>query len=123
MDRGIGGGGRGYHSPLVVSLLEPMLLFFLKQQPRHGYTLLAELDAKGVQSIHPSVVYRALREMEDLGWIQSDWETTKTQGPPRRIYQLTDLGIIVLQKWEQELMNIQGLIGQILNRPEEKERS
>ena len=69
---GGGGGHQGRHSPLAASLLEPALLVLLKEKSRHGYTLLADLETLGLSTIHPSVVYRVLREMEGLGWVQSD---------------------------------------------------
>lgn len=95
--------GEDIHSPLVVSLLEPTLLFLLKEKPGHGYSLLSELNEIDMTTIHPSVVYRTLREMETLGWIESDWDTDQTQGPPRRIYHLTSQGEEALQYWAQEL--------------------
>jgi PadR family transcriptional regulator, regulatory protein PadR len=48
-------------------------------------------------TIHPSVIYRTLREMETLEWIVSDWDADQTQGPPRRIYELTAQGEAVLK--------------------------
>ena len=104
------------HSPLAVSLLEPTLLILLKEQPGHGYTLLSELNAMGMTTIHPSVVYRTLREMEDLGWILSDWDTDQTQGPPRRTYHLTMQGEEALQYWKQELARTNEIILQLLNK-------
>jgi PadR family transcriptional regulator PadR len=116
----MGGGphSEDRHSPLTISMLEPALLVLLKEQPRHGYTLLADLESLGMSTIHPSVVYRTLREMEGLEWIQSDWETDQTQGPPRRIYRLTAQGEEALQNWRHELGKTQGLIGQLLKRIE-----
>ena len=102
------------HSPLAGSLVEPALLVLLRKQPAHGYTLLSELNAFGMESVHPSVVYRTLREMEELEWIQSDWEMDQTQGPPRRIYHLTPQGEEVLQYWKQEMGKINGIILQLL---------
>ncbi len=113
------GGGPHHedrHSPLTISMLEPALLILLKEQPRHGYTLLTDLELLGITTIHPSVVYRTLREMEGLEWIQSDWETDQTQGPPRRTYRLTVQGEEALQNWRHELEKTQGLIGELLNR-------
>lgn len=113
------GGGPGYadrHSPLTVSMLEPALLVLLKERPRHGYTLLADLDALGMGSLHPSVVYRTLRDMEGLEWIQSDWDTDQTQGPPRRTYHLTAQGEEALQSWKQELGKTEALIRQLLQK-------
>lgn len=116
----MGGGphNEDRHSPLTISILEPALLILLKEQPRHGYTLLADLDSLGMTTIHPSVVYRTLREMEGLEWIESDWDTDQTQGPPRRNYHLTAQGEEALQNWRHELGKAQGLIGQLLKRIE-----
>jgi PadR family transcriptional regulator PadR len=104
------------HTPLTVSLLEPALLILLNEKPGHGYTLLTELGALGMQTLHPSVVYRTLREIERLGWVQSDWDTDQTQGPPRRIYRLTPQGKIALQNWQQELGKTLEIINNLLNR-------
>lgn len=113
------GGGpncESRHSPLTISMLEPALLILLKEQPRHGYTLLGDVEALGMNTIHPSVVYRTLREMEGLEWIQSDWDTNQTQGPPRRTYRLTVQGEEALRNWEHELGKTQKLISDLLQR-------
>jgi len=106
------------HSPLTISILEPALLILLKEQPRHGYSLLGDIEAMGMTTIHPSVVYRTLREMEGLEWIQSDWDTDQTQGPPRRIYRLTAQGEAALQNWRRELEKAQKMITDLLRRIE-----
>lgn len=119
------GGGPQHenrHSPVTISILEPALLILLKEQPRHGYTLLSDLETMGMSTIHPSVIYRTLREMEGLEWIQSDWETEKTQGPPRRNYRLTPQGEEALQNWRYELEKNKDLISQLLKRIETEER-
>ena len=108
------------HSPVTISLLEPALLTLLLDQARHGYTLLTELSILGMTTIHPSVVYRTLREMEGLEWIISDWDTNQTQGPPRRMYRLTDLGNIALKNWQQELEKTRSIISLLLNKSELK---
>ncbi|HOD06254.1 MAG TPA: helix-turn-helix transcriptional regulator [Anaerolineaceae bacterium] len=110
------------HSPVTVSLLEPAVLILINDQPQHGYSLLAELAALGMRTLHPSVVYRTLREMEFLGWIQSTWDTDQTQGPPRRIYLLTDVGKKALQNWQQELGKAQEMIKTLINHSEKTER-
>ncbi len=113
---GQGQGQEKRHSSLIVSLLEPALLILVKNEPSHGYSLLAELGEMGIDTLHPSVVYRTLREMEDLGWIQSDWETDQTQGPPRRTYHLTQQGEEALQYWKQELSKTNEIITQLLEK-------
>lgn len=113
---GNGEGQEKRHSSLTVSLLEPALLVLVKGEPSHGYSLLNDLGEMGLNTLHPSVVYRTLREMEDLGWIQSDWETDQTQGPPRRTYHLTALGEEALQYWKQELARTNEIILQLLKK-------
>jgi len=83
-----GCGGRGCNRRMG-QFLEPALLLLLKQSPAHGYTLLNRLAEFGLDFLTPTVVYRALRGMESQGWVQSTWDEEKTQGPPRRVYELT----------------------------------
>jgi DNA-binding PadR family transcriptional regulator len=111
------------HSPLMAAMIEPTLLLLLQEQARHGYTLLADLEELGMTIIHPSVIYRMLREMEALEWIDSDWDADQTQGPPRRIYRLTPYGERILENWGQEMKKSQDFISNLLDRIELGERS
>ncbi len=98
------------HSPVTGLLLEPALLILINEKPRHGYLLLNEVFSLGLSTVHPSVVYRILRDMEVLNWIQSEWEPDETQGPPRRIYRITELGRQVVTNWVAEFGKIQDLL-------------
>lgn len=108
------GEQHGQHTPLTISLLEPTLLLLISQKERHGYTLLNDLEHMNMGTIHPSVIYRTLRELEGLDWIQSAWDTFETQGPPRRTYTITDLGKQALINWKQQLELHQKSIDQLL---------
>lgn len=103
--RGRGRGRRwiGNHSLMDVRLVEPALLAFLQKKPSHGYGLLEELDKLGLGSISPSVIYRILRDYEEIGLVESGWDTDETQGPPRRVYGITDAGIEVLGRAKTSL--------------------
>lgn len=90
-------------TPLMVSLVEPALLILIDQEARHGYALHSALKTLGIRPIHPSVVYRTLKQMESLEWIQSDWDTESGQGPPRKIFSISDLGKNALITWKEEL--------------------
>ena len=92
--RGRGRGRRGRWA----GWLDPVLLLLLHHAPAHGYTLISQLDGFGLDGIDPSIVYRALREMESQGLVTSSWDPEGTQGPPRRIYQLTRDGDRSLQE-------------------------
>lgn len=97
-----------------IGLLQPALLLLLHHGPAHGYTLLDQLGAFGMANLSPSVVYRTLRNMEDEGWVTSSWDREETQGPPRRVYQLTVVGDQVLASWIQEIEEAQDQINYLL---------
>jgi DNA-binding PadR family transcriptional regulator len=87
----------------------------LREGPAHGYSLLDGLDDYGLGGLDPSMVYRILREMEDLGWVSSTWDEQQTQGPPRRIYQLAPLGDEVLAEWAKDLEQSKARIERFLH--------
>jgi len=115
------GRGRGHrwrqrgYSRRAVRFLEPTLLLLLHHGPAHGYTLLAELESFGLGDSDPSVLYRALRDMEEKGWVSSYWEEEQTQGPPRRVYRLTEEGNEVLRWWTDDLRETAQIIDNLLN--------
>ncbi|MGD9001865.1 MAG: helix-turn-helix transcriptional regulator [Anaerolineae bacterium] len=104
---------RGY-SRRAVRILKPTLLLLLHHGPAHGYTLIDELGPYGLGDVDPSVVYRALRDMEEAGWVASSWDEEATKGPPRRVYSLTGLGDEVLTWWTEDLRETRRMIDHIL---------
>jgi PadR family transcriptional regulator PadR len=70
----------------------------------HGYNLLEALRQFGFTpgTVDTSVVYRILREMEDGGWVSSQWDTAGS-GPPRRVYTVTADGEEYLAAWINDL--------------------
>lgn len=116
--RGRGRGRRwmGEYSLVDIRLIEPALLAFLNEKKMHGYGLLEKLGELGLASINPSVVYRILREYEEIGLVVSEWEEEKTQGPPRRVYVLTNEGKEALHRAELSLQETVDRIETILSR-------
>ena len=104
--RGRGRGRRwmGDYSLMDVRLVEPALLAFLLEGNLHGYGLLEKLDGLGLGSINPSVIYRILRDYEEIGLVTSDWDSEGTQGPPRRVYAITDEGRAALNRAKTSLV-------------------
>lgn len=86
-----------------VRMIEPALLAFLSKEPQHGYALLERLDYLGLGGVNPSAIYRILRDFEEIGLVKSDWDSEGTQGPPRRIYVLTEEGQAALKRAEASL--------------------
>ncbi len=97
-----------------VRLLEPALLLLLHHGPSHAYVLLERLGEFGVEAMDASIVYRALRDMEGRGWVQSTWDEVDTQGPPRRVYRLTSEGDQALAQYTDLLAETRSHIEQLL---------
>ncbi|MDY0019716.1 MAG: helix-turn-helix transcriptional regulator [Anaerolineae bacterium] len=112
-NRGKHCGGHGC-SRRMGQFLDPVLLLLLKEVPTHGYTLLGRMADFGLDFLNPTVIYRALREMEENGWVTSTWNEDETQGPPRRVYALTPFGEEVLECCTQQIRAIQGIIQHFL---------
>lgn len=88
----------------MMGFLQPCLLLMLHRGDAHGYSLLGGLDEFGLnpEAYDPSMIYRALREMEAVGWITS-YEGDESQGPQRRIYRPTEQGQHHLDLWVKDL--------------------
>jgi len=112
-----GCGGRGCNRRMG-QFLDPVLLLLLKEGPAHGYPLLGRLADFGLDFLDPTVVYRALRDMEDQGWVTSNWNEDETQGPPRRVYSLTRLGEGVLSCCGDQIQATRDVIENFLTRYE-----
>jgi poly-beta-hydroxybutyrate-responsive repressor len=69
----------------------------------HGYELKGELEPFGLGDVNPSLVYRALRDMEVDELVESEWDTETTAGPARRVYRITTAGRDHLAQWAEDL--------------------
>ena len=80
--------------------IQPSLLLALKRKPSYGYELIQEIATFGFVegSAPPGMIYRHLRDMEEHGWVESEWHTEEA-GPAKRIYQLTAEGEEILSFW------------------------
>ena len=71
--------------------LRPCLLLLLAEGTSHGYELLDQIAALGMDRVDPGGLYRCLRAMDEEGLVRSAWEPSAS-GPARRTYELTDEG-------------------------------
>ncbi len=115
--------GRGVTPPEVVpalpkNFLRPCLLLLLREEPAHGYDLLARMRAFGFPGSDPGGLYRALRGLEDEGLVHSAWEASET-GPHRRIYELTRQGMEELHRQAKALTITSERLQSFLGRYEE----
>ncbi|MFC4585897.1 PadR family transcriptional regulator [Sphaerisporangium corydalis] len=72
--------------------LDALLLSVLEHQPLHGYAIIESLQERsgGALSVPTGTVYPALRRLERLGHLTSEWATVG--GRRRRTYRLTTSG-------------------------------
>jgi len=65
-----------------------LMLYFIAEQPRHGYDLIKAIEERsnGFYSPSPGIVYPALTYLEEAGFVTSAQEAT------RRLYTITDTG-------------------------------
>lgn len=117
----------------IYRFVEPCLLLLLHHGPAHGYDLVERLGTLGLAEpsegdqgrqtpVDSSMVYRALRSMEEQGLVTSFWDTTASSGPPRRVYRLTPLGDQVLASWVADLRETVRLLEGFLREYEEHMR-
>jgi len=96
------------------NLLRPTLLLLMLEGPAHGYDLTEQMGKYGITDIDPSLIYRALRGMEEDGLVTSDWDEQQTQGPPRRVYTLSPEGHDALAFYMDELRATCNRINQLI---------
>ncbi len=110
-----GRGRRGWgHGRRAAGMLNSALLLLLHKEPSHGYTLREQIAHFGLETIDPSAIYRALRDMEEEGLVVSTWDEEQSQGPPRRIYRLTTAGDAVLAEWIAALDETRAMIESLI---------
>lgn len=92
-DWGSWGGGRYRRSVLEVAILSS-----LAESTSHGYDLVDQIGglASDLVCIDPGSLYRLLRAMEQDGHVTSFWQTPES-GPSRRVYEITEQGLEVLE--------------------------
>lgn len=77
---------------------------------QYGYTLLKELDARGLP-VDQNTLYPLLRRLESQGLLSSEW---KVEGQrPRRYYARTQAGTAVLRALQAELRTQRRLLEEI----------
>ncbi len=103
------------HSHGGMWFLEPTLLLLLHHGSAHGYTLIDNLATYGLENVHPSAVYRTLRDMETKGWVTSSWDMEGGQGPPRRVYRLSAVGDEVLRDYVADLEHAHAQIAGLIH--------
>lgn len=87
--------------PPIWGFLQPCLLLLLAGGPKHGYSLMEELQERnwlGQGGVDVGNLYRTLRRMEAEGLVESG-QREPGPGPTKRVYKLTGQGEELLRRW------------------------
>ena len=78
----------------------------LAEEPRHGYSLLKDIEAlsDGRVRLSTGTLYGALRRLLESGWIERF--TTKDTSREKQTYRLTPLGRSLLQQEHERLKQL-----------------
>ena len=84
-------------------LSQPTILTLLaaNDKPMHGYIIVqqaAQTPMFGGKKPDATGIYRALKRMEQAGYVTSHWETPE-EGSAKRLFELTDAGRKCLRRW------------------------
>lgn len=110
-------GGRGGR---IERFQVAALLLLLRERKAHGYHLLERLpELTGEERVDVGNLYRALRALEEQGFVSSEWDDT-VPGPAKRTYELTDAGAEALGRWAASLSETRDRIDRFLKRHEER---
>ncbi|MFG1695442.1 PadR family transcriptional regulator [Nonomuraea sp. NPDC049309] len=94
--------------------MDALLLSVLEDEPLHGYAIIEALQERsgGALSVPTGTVYPALRRLERIGYLSSEWATVG--GRRRRTYRLTESGRKQLQGERSAWREFSTVIGSVL---------
>jgi PadR family transcriptional regulator PadR len=94
--------------------LTPVTLVLLKEDDSYGYELMEQIEEEfGFEQINAGSVYRTLRQMEKEGLCSSQWDDRPEEnGPPRRMYAITEAGEAYLAAWAEACAKYHRLMDQ-----------
>lgn len=97
-------------------MLQPAAMALLWNEPCHGYVLIERLSnsplLKGKRP-DPTGVYRLLNKLQKQGLVQPVVESS-SDGPDKRLYELTDLGRECAGHWVKTLEQYREDLGQLI---------
>lgn len=91
--------------------LQPAILSLLCEGSYHGFFLLSELERRElVADADATGFYRTLHKLEADEKLRSEW-TLDSGEKPKKVYRITEKGILCLKNWQYTLKNYLKLVG------------
>ncbi|MGC8511154.1 MAG: PadR family transcriptional regulator [Acidimicrobiales bacterium] len=102
----------------VERFVEPAVLLLLREGASYGYELADALEALLDEGrVDFGNLYRLLRALEEEGVVRSSW-SDDTPGPMKRVYEITEEGVALLEAWTASLRVAQERVTVLLDRYE-----
>lgn len=102
--------------------LDVCLLCLLAQHRDYGRGLVERLAEAGFDEVPGGTLYPALLRLEKQGLVQTQREPS-VSGPPRKYYELTELGRTVTRERQQAWAQFRSAMSAIVERPVESPRT
>lgn len=87
-----------------------MMVLFVCQKEEYGYVIVERLSKLGI-NVEASTLYPLLRRLESQNLLNSHWDTSESR--PRKYYQLSDEGQVILKALKEEWQLMQQEIKKI----------
>lgn len=97
----------------IRGVLETLVLAVVEDQPLHGYGIAARLEELGAGEVQGGTLYPVLKKLSNAGWIEADW-SMGDHGPAKKIYQLTDEGVVALREQRSSWAQTRDMVDSIL---------
>ncbi|MFE5299633.1 PadR family transcriptional regulator [Streptomyces sp. NPDC056632] len=104
-------------SQLRKGVLEHCVLALLRDRPRYGVELLAELSAVSVMTTSQGTIYPLLSRLRREGLVDTELRESPS-GPPRRYYTLTAVGQTALAEFTRAWPLFRDAVDHFLNDPQ-----
>ncbi len=102
----------------VERFVEPAVLLLLREGASYGYEIADALETLLDEGrVDFGNLYRLLRSLEHEGLVRSSW-SDDTPGPIKRVYEIADEGVILLDAWIESLRVAQDRVATLLRRCE-----
>jgi PadR family transcriptional regulator PadR len=100
------GDPKVFQRTLVKALLPHTILRTIAEKPTHGYALIQKMRKEEDVYLAPSTMYPLLAELEGEGFITSAWQIDGNSGKPKKVYDITTKGKLLLKETSATLAYI-----------------
>ena len=91
-----------------------LILGALQVEQLHGYEIVRRIrEAGGAPKLAEGQIYPYLHKLEEEGFVLAEWHTD-TGGAPRRVYRLTEGGLLELERHQRQWEKFAAGVGSIL---------